>query len=594
VTDQTDLNAAGEAIIPGGAIAQSSLTRRPVPRLIKMVAVALPLALLFAGLMVISLWIPLLPRPIRRSLTEILLRTVLFVYAAVFLASFAGTPLFGWLIARSRRSGRMRPAFVRGFLICGSCLVSLISLEAGSAGWRAWIHRFPSLPVKFESAPPDEFRIVVLGESSALGEPYRPWLSVGQIVAWQLGQTVTTRRFECEILAWLGDSLEDQHRKLAGVKRKPDLVIIYSGHNEFAKRFEEEREGLPEEEPGVWLLDRAFRASLHSPFCRLAYEVISRNRLDTPPPLSRRHQLIDPPQCSPSEQADIVEDYSSRLEAIVRYCEQIGAQTVLVISPANESGYEPSRSTLPQSVSRTDRDRLVRDFGEARKLEASDPAASEQLYESIIARHPGFAEGHFRLARLLEKRGSRADAGRHYLTALDHDGLLIRFPQPLRAAVRDVAQRHPRSIFIDGRDELTAVSPTGLLGDHVIQDTHHPTLRGYVALANAVLRELGRRKFLGVSTFPGLPLTPGECAQHFGMDSDRWATMCERTSVHYKRVAGYRYDSAERMEKSDRYAEAAQKLRAGASPESLGLPGIGTQELPVPSAASGEPARKGD
>jgi hypothetical protein len=39
------------------------------------------------------------------------------------------------------------------------------------------------------------------------------------------------RRFECEILAWLGDSLEDQHRKLAALKQRPSMVIIYSGHN---------------------------------------------------------------------------------------------------------------------------------------------------------------------------------------------------------------------------------------------------------------------------------------------------------------------------------------------------------------------------
>ncbi len=62
-----------------------------------------------------------------------------------------------------------------------------------------------------------------------------------------------SRRFECEILAWLGDSLEMQHRKLATLKRRPDAVIIYSGHNEFAARFEEERDPWLDEEPRTWL-----------------------------------------------------------------------------------------------------------------------------------------------------------------------------------------------------------------------------------------------------------------------------------------------------------------------------------------------------
>jgi hypothetical protein len=45
--------------------------------------------------------------------------------------------------------------------------------------------------------------------------------------------------------------------------------------------------------------------------------------------------------------------------------------------------------------------------------------------------------------------------------------------------------------------------------------------------------------------------------------------MCDRTSVHYRRVAGYRYDPTERLEKSRRYAEAAERIRAGADPASV-------------------------
>ena len=51
--------------------------------------------------------------------------------------------------------------------------------------------------------------------------------------------------------------------------------------------------------------------------------------------------------------------------------------------------------------------------------------------------------------------------------------------------------------------------------------------------------------------------------------------MCERTSEHYRRVAGYRYDPAERLEKSRKYAEAAKKIRNGVSPDQVGVPGVG-------------------
>ncbi len=164
--------------------------------------------------------------------------------------------------------------------------------------------------------------------------------------------------------------------------------------------------------------------------------------------------------------------------------------------------------------------------------------------------------------------GNPGEAGRHYLAALDHDGLPIRCPAPFRAAYEEVARRHPRCILIDGRRELAAISPNGLIGDRVIQDTHHPTLVGYVALAGAVLRELQVRNVFPDAKPIAMPLDSTACARHFGMDAEKWATMCDRTSVHYRRVAGYRYDPAERLEKSRRYAEAASRIRSGIDPES--------------------------
>ena len=515
------------------------------------------------------------------AFTEGLLQTTLVVYGAVVLASVAGTPLLGWLLLRSRRDRTSGRALAR---LSDSALLSHLTVSPGTQRQCvcAWIHRFPSLPTKFATSPPDEYRIVVVGGSSALGEPYRPWLSVGQIVAWKLEQAMPDRRFLCEILAWLGDSLEMQHHKLAALQRRPDAVIIYSGHNEFAARFEEQREAWLGEEPGNRLLYGTFTASMRSPFCRLAFEVISKNRLDTPPSMSGRHQLIDPPICSLPEIEEIREDFSRRLAAIVEYCERIGALPILIVPPANEADYEPGRSTLPSSVPHAERRRFAQEFQDARELESRDPAASATKYAALVERYPGFAEAHFRLGRLRERAGEKAEAARHYLAALEHDGLPIRCPAILRCAYERVARQFPRSILIDGRPELAGISPTGLIGDHVIQDTHHPTLRGYVQLADAVLRELDRRNIFGRRLSETSPLDPAACAAHFRMDAEKWAIVCERTAEHYRRVAGYRYDPTARLAKSRRYADAAQLLKGGMAIDDLGLLGVGDRNVRKP------------
>ena len=544
-------------------------------RWLRMVGVAVTLALLIVAAVVLPGWIPLLPRAVRRRVTEYLLRGVLLAYTSLLVAGLIGVPLMTGLMIRSRRQGRQRRAVDRLFLLCLSCLFSWVALEVGSAACRAWMHRFPALPRVFPRSDPEEYRIVVLGGSSAMGEPYRPTLSVGQIVTRKLQEAIPSRRFTLEILAYLGHSLEQQHQKLSTITRRPDAMIIYAGHNEFTARFEENRASTLAEVPRFGLLQAVYRASLRSPFCRLVYELVSKNRLDSPPLLNGRHGLIDPPLCSPSESAEVLADFGARLEALTGYCQQMGILPILIIPPANEGGFEPSRSSVPAATTPADRDRLVRQVEEARRAEADRPDLSLSLYQQILDRHPGFAEAHFRLARLLQREHRIDEARHHYSEALENDGLPIRCPAPLRAAYSQVAARHPGCILIDGRVELMNVSPTGLLDDQVIEDAHHPNFKGYVALASAVLRELQRKKTLGDDLRLDLPLDPAVCWSDFQMDSAQLATACERTSVHYQRVSGYRYDPEERLQKSRQFAEAARQLRAGASSDEVGLPWVG-------------------
>ena len=344
-----------------------SKERRPIGRLIRIVALVAAVLVLISAVFVIPAWVPLWPRPLKRSVTEGLLRTVLFAHGAVVLVSFIATPVLAVVLLRSRRRGRRRPLLARGFLIAASCLFSLILLELSSTAWDLWMHKFPKLPESFSEPDTGSFRIVVLGGSRPPRRTFSPLAFRGpdRGLATRAGHGDFARlsvrsspgsanRSKCSIASW---------RRSSG---RPGMVIIYSGHNEFAARFEEERDGWLDPDPGEGLLRPIYRASLFSPFCRLAFELVSKNRLDVPPPLAGRHQLIDPPQCSPAEAEQIRIDFESRLEAITAYCEKIGALPVLIIPPANEADFEPSRSTLPQAVSPQERAFLVRDFLAAR------------------------------------------------------------------------------------------------------------------------------------------------------------------------------------------------------------------------------------
>ena len=69
----------------------------------------------------------------------------------------------------------------------------------------------------------------------------------------------------------------------------------------------------------------------------------------------------------------MLDEFGRRIEAIVSWCERIGAVPVLVIPPSNESGYEPNRSVLPASVSQRESAGRSPETGWRRARSESEP-----------------------------------------------------------------------------------------------------------------------------------------------------------------------------------------------------------------------------
>jgi hypothetical protein len=452
-----------------------------------------------------------------------------------------------------------------------------------------------SLPTDtLETAHNDEVDLIVLGESSAKGFPCQEWLSIGRIVAWQLECAIPGKRFQAQILAHEGDTLEDQHRRLAGIVRRPGAVIVYCGHNEFAARYPPERRvnHYLDQEPSSGRRSLAEHVRSNSPLCRLVQRIADGHRVGVRPSVLSRCPLIDVPICSDFEYAERVVDFRRRLDVIVTYCEQIGALPVLVIPPSNDADFEPNRSFLSPRTSPAERESIQSEFLSIRRKEDTEAEQCTLRYRDLLSRQPQFAEAHFRLARLLQRSGQWEQAYRHYISARDLDGLPIRCQTPLQEAYREVARRH-QCILIDGQSLCHAVGDHGLLDDRLFHDAMHPSLRGHLALAQGILEELHvRRSFGWAADSPAPVIDPAACAAHFGIDAHAWKSLCERGAMFYYAFASSRYDGSERSAKQAAFMEAAKRIGLGELPEAVGLANIGitsnkkTTALAIPGAIS--------
>ena len=262
---------------------------------------------------------------------------------------------------------------------------------------------------------------------------------------------------------------------------------MYSGHNEFASRIPWSRKlayYVDEKAPPLQRLDDL--AARVSPVCSLIRDTADRFRVGVEPPRNMRPPLVDTPAFTPAEFAVRLDDFRDRLDAIAGYCQRIGALAILVVPPANDTGFDPNRSYLPAETTSAGRRAFAREFLAARQLEVTDPARAEQRYRTLLQSQPGFAETHYRLARLLANAGAWDEAYEHFVKSRDCDGMPMRCLSPFQEACREVAARHGCPL-VDGQALFHAIGETGLLDDRLFMDAMHPSLLGQVTLAQGIL-----------------------------------------------------------------------------------------------------------
>ena len=192
--------------------------------------------------------------------------------------------------------------------------------------------------------------------------PFQKWLSIGAIVKWQLEKAIPGLDIRLNVLAMSGDTLEKRHQALAGLKRRPELVIVYCGHNEFLSRFFAMADPpyyFLDQRPSAWdrFVDKAERLS---PVCGLIRESADECRIALPPPEFTRNWST----CR-STQPMSIRGFWWSFDAIWRRSfrtRSIGRLPILISPPGNDADYEPNRSYLRRALRGANASRFIASF----------------------------------------------------------------------------------------------------------------------------------------------------------------------------------------------------------------------------------------
>jgi Flp pilus assembly protein TadD len=364
--------------------------------------------------------------------------------------------------------------------------------------------------------PPGVYRVVVLGESAAMGDP-EPAFGLARVLEVLLQDRSPGQRVEV-ISAAVTAINSHAVRDVASdcLLLSPDLFVVYMGNNEVVGPY---GAGTVFGASGGRLV--AIRSQLFVKRFRLgqAADRLGRwARPATPEHWGGMEMFVGHEVRSLDPGLDVVRHHFRRnLEDVLEAARGAGVHVLLSTVATNLKDSPPFASQHRPGLTAAEEERwqaLVAEGGrleQAGKLE--EALAAYARAQAIDDQH---AELAYRRGRCLFLAGKLPEAARSFATARDLDTLRFRADSGINRIIREAAAAHagPGLTFLDAEDVLARQSPGGIPGDALFYEHVHLRFEGNYRLGREIVQALA-----GVLPAPGgkEPPTLQECEQRLGL-----------------------------------------------------------------------------
>jgi tetratricopeptide (TPR) repeat protein len=320
--------------------------------------------------------------------------------------------------------------------------------------------------------PAGTFRVLAVGGSSVAGLPIRDFGFVAQLEALLLHLRPEAALEVANFGKGARSSKSVRDVVEATADLEPDLVIVYTGHNEFL--FRAGSGGLGED---------VLVALRGSALYRTGTKALAKLRGPRTDP-----EYVLPKELRPYERtgewwASRVALYRENLDALIETCASRGTPLLLSTVVSNDVDWPPVHEAIAWALDNPDYDADV-----ARIEALLDEDRSEEALEElggVLSTFGDDAMMHWLAGRALLALGRPADAKPHFHLARELD------PYPWRALpafndhLRGLADR-PGVTLVDAERVFEEHDDDGLIGRELVSDNCHPTPTGSALVALAL------------------------------------------------------------------------------------------------------------
>jgi len=377
--------------------------------------------------------------------------------------------------------------------------------------------RSPAPVVMKARKPPGTYRIFILGESAALGDP-RPAYGAGRYLKALLEQRYPTAKFEVICVAMTAINshvILPIARECA--QHEGDVWIIYMGNNEMVGPFGAATVFGPQA-PSLAFV----RLSVAAQKLRLGQLLAEwgrklRRRPDDEQSwggmemfLKNRVEPTDP------RRENVYRSFGSNLEGIVRQGLRSGAKVILNTVAVNLRNCGPFASTTSPSNAKIEQ---LASQGMA-AADQTNYARAAECFTEAVALAPLRADLEYALARCLLGATNLAAAHQHFQRACDLDALPFRTDSRLNEIITQVAHEHSGDglSLLDAARVLASESPAGIPGHEFFYEHVHFNFDGNFRLARAWAEQVAAALPAEATSRPSGPwATQADCERRLGL-----------------------------------------------------------------------------
>lgn len=348
--------------------------------------------------------------------------------------------------------------------------------------------RFPG-PIRMAlQKPAGTYRIFILGESAAMGDP-EPAYAASRYLEALLSARYPQAHFE---IINLGITAIDSHVILPIARdcacHEGDLWIIYMGNNEMVGPFGAAtvfgakappldliRLNLAIQKTRLGQLlentARRFRGNANAPSWG-GMEMFVGNKL---------------PAADPRKEV-VYQNFSRNLDDIVKVGLHSGAKILLNTVAVNLKDCAPFASLVNSNLPPADRAQYDQDFSAGVQAEnQGDYAAAAQDFDAAAKLDPAVAELQFRWGQCLLHQTNTVAAREHLQLACDDDALPFRTDSRINGIIKSEAEKtaNPNLILFDAANALAAQTPDGVCGQETFYEHVHFNFDGNYRLGRA-------------------------------------------------------------------------------------------------------------